>query len=119
MKYLLFFRLLLLLFILQACNRNEKEELGTVSFGTNTDILNCIVTPKIYIDNVFKGIVPGYIDSIKNCHSDSTLNIEIPVGHHTYKFIAADDEGNCLEQKTGEFYIEKDGCKKIFLNIGN
>jgi hypothetical protein len=111
-------RIFILIFILQACHKNEKEETGTVSFGTNTDLANCLVTPKIYIDNIYKGILPGYIDSIRNCSSDSTFNIELTTGYHTYKFVAADDSGNCRKEILGDFFLNKDECMKIFINSG-
>lgn len=109
-------RIFILTIIFNACAEYEEKETGTVSFGTNTDLWNCYVTPKIYVDNVEMGIVPGYIDSIRNCSSDSTLNIDLAIGHHTYKFVTADNLSSCRKVIKGEFYLEKDECKRIYIN---
>lgn len=62
------------------------------------------------------GFVPGYIDSIRNCSSDSTLNIDLPIGHHTYKFVTSDNIIYCRMVVKGDFFLKKDECMRIFIN---
>jgi hypothetical protein len=102
---------------LTSCRKDDNDEKGNVSFGTNTDLLNCITTTKVFIDNEEMGIVPGYCDTIIDCFGDNTLNIELSTGLHSYKYEVSGQNGNCYREKTGDFILDKNECKKIFFDI--
>ena len=103
-----------LLFFIYGC---EETGNGTVSFGSNYEILNCMVESKVFIDGDKIGSIPGYCDTIINCISDYTLNKEISEGTHSFRIEIANQSGNCYNEKSGEFSIKKDDCVRIFFNV--
>lgn len=100
------------------CKKRDDTGKGIVSFGTNTYIYHCELISKVYIDNKEIGIIPGFCDTIINCQSENTLNIEVLAGKHSYK-IEINGKIGCTfhYEKVEEFTIENDECKRIFFNI--
>ena len=99
------------------CDKNDTEDKGNVSFGTNTSLLNCITTTKVYIDNKEIGIVEGTCNTIIDCAGENTLNIELSTGKHSFKFEVSGLNGSCYREKSGDFTLDKDECEKIFFDI--
>ncbi len=112
MKKVLIFGILL--FIL-GC---DKKGNGTVSFGSNDDLLNCIHEATVFIDGNEIGTIPGYCESILDCASENTLNHIITEGEHSYEIVIQNESGgSCYMEKTGEFIIGEDECVKIYFNV--
>lgn len=103
--------------VIIGCDKNETEDKANVSFGTNTSILNCITTTKIYVDSIEIGIVEGNCGSIIDCNGENTLNIELSTGEHNYRFEVTGLNGSCYRQKAGDFKLDKNECEKIFFDI--
>jgi len=115
MKKLIIILISAILFL--GCDKNENSDKGTISFGVNTHLINCIVTSKVYLDDKETGIIPGFCDTIIDCKSDNTLNLEIPTGQHSFKIEIVGQSGSCLREKTGDLILEKYECKRIFFDI--
>lgn len=103
--------------IIVGCDKNDIEDKGSVSFGINTHILNCVTTTKVYIDNREVGIIEGFCDTIIDCKSENTLNIELKTGKHNFRFEVSGLNGSCFREKAGDFELDKDECEKIFFDI--
>lgn len=116
MKSKLTFITIILMTII-GCDKNDTYNKGSVSFGTNTRLLNCITTTKVYIDNKEIGIVEGFCDTIIDCAGDNTLNIELSTGEHSFRFEVSGLNGSCYREKAGDFTLDKYECEKIFFDI--
>lgn len=116
MKYLLSIGFVLLMIGSISCN---KEGAGTVSFGSNSSLMNCITESSVFIDDVHVGIIPGSCDSVVNCSGEQTLNVEVSEGEHSYRIEIVSSEGNCHKETTGEFSVSDGECVKIFFDIKN
>jgi len=100
-----------------ACDKNDVDNKGNLSFGTNTSLLNCITTTNVFVDNKEIGIVEGNCDTIIDCAGENTLNIELPTGEHSFRFEVTGLNGSCYREKSGDFKLDKDECEKIFFDI--
>lgn len=117
MKHL--FLLGLLIFIV-GCDKNKdlvNEGTGTVSFGSNYELLNCTVESEVFVDGELIGSLPGNCDSIIDCAGDATLNHELSEREHSFEIILSAQDGSCYADTSGEFTIYKDDCLAIHFNI--
>jgi hypothetical protein len=111
----------LALFII--CCENEKSndvDMGHVSFGSNTSLLNCVVDVYVFIDNSEKGKIPSqsFADSVVDCTTPSNLNLSIPVGVHDFKVEIREVFGGCWYRDTsGTITVIKDKCIPIFIDV--
>jgi hypothetical protein len=97
----------------------EKKMTGTVSFGANSGVVNCITHVKIYIDDKEIGIIPDVCNEIKSCSDSANLNFQIETGHHFYKAEILNNQGGidgCLSGTTGSFFVNENECVKIFID---
>lgn len=104
-----------LIIIMSSC---EKDGEGTVSFGSNDDLLNCIHEAYVFIDGIEVGIIPGYCDSIIDCSSASTLNYAVKEGSHEFVLVVENRQGGtCYYEITGEFEVDPNKCVKIYYDV--
>lgn len=106
-----------ILILIIGCEKSKTYDVGQVSFGINTHIINCVTTTKVYVDNKEVGIIKGFCDTIIDCSSENTLNIELNTGEHGFRFEVSGLNGSCFREKAGDFELEKNECKKIFFDI--
>jgi len=105
MRLKLFFISINLILII-GCEKSEIDDMGKASFGINTHIINCVTTTKVYVDNKEVGIIKGFCDTIIDCSSENTLNIELKTGKHDFRFEVSGENGSCFREKLGDFEIE-------------
>lgn len=105
-----------LLLIIVGCDK-DKDGTGTVSFGSNYYLMNCIVESALFVDGELIGSLPGNCDSIVDCASDLTLNLEVSEGDHSYEIIISNQDGSCFADTSGVFAVGKDECIKIHFDI--
>lgn len=115
-KYITIFLVVIVIF--SSCEKKDDTGKGIISFGTNTHMYHCELITKVYIDNKEIGIIPGFCDTIIDCQSGNTLNIEVQAGKHNYK-IEINGKIGCTfyYENFGEFTIENGECKMIFFDI--
>jgi hypothetical protein len=107
--------LILVFMLLIGC---EEKGIGTVSFGSNNDLLNCIQDAYVFVDGIEIDIIPGYCDSIIDCESEYTLNHTVTEGNHDYKIVIENrSAGTCYMEKTGDFAIKKDECIRVYYDV--
>ncbi len=103
-----------LLFFSISCN---KTRTGTVSFGANYDIINCITTVSIYIDGEKMGKLEQPSHGITGCNQPGNLNLMLPVGNHHYRVEIKPHEGvGCSKNIEGNFKLNENDCIKIFID---
>ena len=100
-----------------SCKESNESDNGTVSFGVNTHLINCIANGEVFIDGKSIGIIPGCCDSIFDCTSTNTLNRTISMGNHSYFIEVEGQSGSCLREKAGDFNVLKGECIKIFMDL--
>ena len=109
------FFLIGLIILMSSC---EKDSEGTVSFGSNDDLLNCIHEAYVFIDGIEVGIIPGYCDSIIDCSSASTLNYTVKEGDHEFEIEVENRQGGiCYSKISGEFKVDADECVRIYYDV--
>lgn len=111
-----------LIFTIVSCENNGSNDddiigSGTVSFGSNFHLVNCVIESKVIIDGELIGSLPGSIDTIIDCSGDATLNHELLEGDYSFEIILSDQDGSCFADTTGEFTIGKDECITIHFDI--
>lgn len=102
----------LLPFILTSC-----EDRGTVSFATNTAIVNTPLEAVLLVGTNDYGVIPGYTDTVPDCSSPEYLNIELPAGDYEYLVEIRNLSGDCLADTAGTFSIESSGCMSVFIDV--
>ncbi|MCT4639410.1 MAG: hypothetical protein N4A72_17025 [Bacteroidales bacterium] len=109
--------LLLAIIILSACNDNDDKKTGYVTFGANYDIINCLSTATIFIDNKSIGVLNSPTSSISDCGEQSNLTTELVTGMHVYKIEIRPKEGaEFTKDINGMFTISEGECEKIFID---
>ncbi len=111
-----------LLLVMVSCDKNKElveEGTGTVSFGSNYGLLNCIIESEVFVDGELIGSIPGSCDSVFDCAGDATLNHELSEGEHSFEIILSDQDGSCFADTTGEFTVGTDECLTIHFDISN
>jgi hypothetical protein len=112
--------LLLTLFFLTACEKDQNK--GRVTFYTNAQyVLNCgPFDVEIYIDNSLIGVIKeSYLplDSTPECYSLSNerlLSLEEPEGD--YEFTARLTCSETLKY-LGNFRVKKDSCSLVYIDL--
>lgn len=104
-------------FFATGCEKSTEENMGNVSFGVNTHVINCIAVAEVFIDNKSQGLIPGYCDTIINCDSVNTLNIEISEGKHSYYIELKEQSSSCYNEQAGDFEVKDDECVKVFFDL--
>ena len=100
-----------------SCNKDKTNKTGFVTFGANYNIINCITTVTIYVDNINIGTLKNFTDTISDCGEKSNITKELTVGEHSYKVeIRPKDGTGCTKDIYGSFTIKENECKKIFID---
>ena len=103
--------------IFSSCNKEENNKSGFVTFGANYNIINCISTVTIYLDDKNIGVLTSPIDTILDCGQDQNITKEVLVGNHSYKVEIRPESGTgCTKDINGSFEIKENECKKIFID---
>ena len=109
------FLLIGLIVVMASC---EKDGDGTVSFGSNDDLLNCIHEAYVFVDGIEIGTIPGYCDSIIDCSSTNTLNYTIREGNHEFEIVVENRQGGtCYSEITGEFVVDPNECIRLYYDV--
>lgn len=112
MKHYIFIGILVLI---SSCGKDGE---GTVSFGSNDDLLNCIHEAYVFVNGIEIGIIPGYCDTITDCSGDNTLNYTITEGNHAFKIVVENRQGGtCYSETSGEFKVDTDECVRIYYDV--
>jgi len=84
--------------IFSSCNKDENDNTGFITFGANYNIINCITTVTIYVDNTNIGTLTSYTDTISDCGEESNITKELSVGEHSYKIEIRPESGTgCMK----------------------
>lgn len=99
-----------------SCSKDETKK-GTVTFGANYNVINCITTVTVFIDGEKLGKLNFYTDSIIDCGRPENLNKQLPVGQHAYKVEIRPAMGTgCTKDISGNILINENECTKVFIN---
>ena len=107
----------LFFFFAIGCEKSTESDMGNVSFGVNTHLINCISVAEVFIDNKSQGLIPGFCDTIINCDSVNTLNLKIAVGKHSYYIELKEQSSSCYNEQSGDFELKDNECVKIFFDL--
>lgn len=106
--------------IFNSCNKDKKDKTGFVTFGANYDIVNCISTVTIYIDNENIGTLNNPTNSIIDCGEESNITKELSIGEHSYNIEIRPENGTdgagCMKDINGTFIVSENKCEKIFID---
>lgn len=106
-----------LIFLFSCKDENNNGATGTVAFGANYHIINCITTVDVFIDGKHYGQLEGPADSVPDCMANYGLRTELETGHHAYKVEIRPLMGiGCSEDVEGELNITEGGCETVFIN---
>lgn len=119
MKNIIFYSTIsfLLFFTLNSCKTTCCHNITPVSFGVNSNIINCITVTKVYVDNNEIGEIPGTTSNVISCNSPDNLNVEFGESGHLYKIVVMGIEGDTVAIKEGEFDVTDSDCIKIFFDL--
>lgn len=107
----------LLLFSITFIVACKKEKNGKVTFGANYNIISTPVKVIVYIDNEEKGTLSNPVNSITDCDVSGNVTVELENGTHAYKVVIIQISSNgTLATLTKEFTLEKNDCKKFFID---
>lgn len=102
---------------LLSCEKTDSTPKGSVTFGANNHIINCITKVVIVIDGEEVGVIPGFSDAITECGNKQNLTKGLPIGHHTYVAKIIPEHGNeCRKEISGSFDLIQNECVKIFID---
>lgn len=102
-----------------SCNDDEQAT-GTVVFGANYHVINCITEVDVYIDGEHIGQLENFTDSVPNCDLDYGIRKEIEIGTHSYKVEIRPDTGTgCTADVSGELDVKEGGCETVFVDFFN
>ena len=94
---------------------NQKN--GSVTFGANYHVINCITTVTIFLDGENIGTLQHFVDAIDNCGETENITKNIPIGIHSYKVEIRPESGSaCTKDILGTFEISENECKIIFID---
>jgi len=97
-------------------NKDDGKN-GTVTFGANYDVINCITTVTIFIDGQNIGKLTNATDTITECGHPGNVTKRLPVGEHSYKVEIRPALGSgCSKDITGTVQIKENECTKVFIN---
>lgn len=104
-----------------ACDPSSEEK-GEVTFGANYNVINCLVSVTVFIDEEKVGELGSPVASITSCGQVGNITKQLPVGDHTYKvnIYSKDTEGWCatpIETISGTFTVTANECTKVFLDF--
>ena len=106
-----------LIFLFASCGEHQGDKKGTVTFGANYHIINCISTVTIYVDGENIGTLQHSVDAITACGQEENLTKELSVGEHTYRVEIRPENGiGCTRDVNGTFTVAENECTKIFLD---
>lgn len=98
------------------CSKDESKN-GSVTFGANYDVINCMTTVTIFIDGNKIGKLESPIHEITNCGQPENITKEIPAGEHSYKVEIRPLEGSgCTKDLSGTVLIKENECTKVFID---
>lgn len=117
MKYLRYFRFLLFFVLTTTSCEKDSGKTGTVTFGANYHIINCITNITVFIDGEKVGMIEMPSDSVIDCGISGYLNKDVSIGNHSYKVEIRPEMGaGCTKDIKGTFRIHENECKKIFID---
>jgi len=108
------------LVILFVAGSYTKEEslYGSVTFGANYHVINCLVTVTIYIDHQKIGKLESYTNPLADCYQPDCITRTLPPGPHTYQVEIRGETGNtCMKDISGSFEIFENECERIFIDF--
>ena len=98
-----------------SCEDVKNEVKGTVTFGANYHVINCISTVTIFIDDKEIGTLQDAVNDITDCYAEGNITKEIPIGEHSYKVEIRSTAG-CNKEITGTLTITENECTKVFID---
>lgn len=101
-----------------SCKTTCCHNNATVSFGSNTNLLNCLCTAKVYVDGNEIGEIPGSVSDVISCDNENNLNVEFSESDHYYEIIIFSGS-DTLGKQTGYFDVSKSDCIKLFFDVNN
>jgi hypothetical protein len=108
-----------LIFFVSSCDENlNNQKKGSVTFGANYHVINCITTVTIFLDGKNIGTLQHSVDAIENCGEDGNITKKVSIGEHSYKveFRSGSGGSECTKDISGIFEISEDECKTIFID---
>lgn len=100
-----------------SCNNDEEKATGTVVFGANYHVIDCITNVNVFIDGKHVRTLEVFADSVPDCDYNYGIREELTVGRHSYKVEIRPDMGTgCMADVQGKLNIEEGGCETIFIN---
>jgi hypothetical protein len=106
----------LFLLVIFSC-RHEENLKGTVTFGANYDVINCITNVVIFIDGKQIGKLNSPSHGITECGQPENLTEELMVGPHSYKIEIRPALGiGCTKDINGTVDIIENECTKVFID---
>jgi hypothetical protein len=116
MKNKISFVVFLIIFLFSCTDENEKTY-GTVVFGANYHVIDCITNVDVFIDGKHIGQLETPADSVPDCDLNYGLREELATGHHNYKIEIRSEQGiGCTKDITGELNITEGCCETVFID---
>ncbi|MEZ5104267.1 MAG: hypothetical protein R2757_07215 [Draconibacterium sp.] len=104
-------------FLFFSCKDEDSKATGTVVFGANYGIINCITTVNVFIDGKHMGQLEAPADSVPNCDVNYGIRMELLAGHYNYNVEIRPLMGSgCSKDVSGELDITEGGCETVFIN---
>jgi len=105
---------------ISSCDKEKSDpRKGTVTFGANYHVINCMSTVTVFLDGKNIGTLQHSVDAIYHCGEAENITKEIPVGEHSYKVEIRPENGGggCTKDISGTFVIsDENECRTIFID---
>jgi hypothetical protein len=100
-----------------SCDNEDLNGEGTVTFGANFHIIDCITYVTVYVDGEELGTLQNSTTEITECNSPENLSKDLPAGKHNYLVEIRPDLGTgCTKDISGSFTLVDNECEKIFID---
>ncbi|MEN8118251.1 MAG: hypothetical protein ABFS16_14795 [Bacteroidota bacterium] len=116
-KYISNLLLFCLFAFIVSCNDDNVNSTGTVVFGANYHVINCISNVDVFIDGKHIGQLEVFADSVPDCSRNYGLRKELEIGNYDYKVEIRPPQGTgCTKDLFGELNITEGGCETVFID---
>ncbi len=116
-KRIVFLFIPIFLILIFSCESENLNGNGTVTFGANFHIIDCISYVTVYVDDIELGTLQNSTNEITECNAPENLSKELTAGKHSYLVEIRPPIGTgCTKDISGTFTLVDNECEKIFID---
>ena len=103
-----------------SCEKENEEEIGTVTFGANYHIVDNTINVSVMVDRQVIGLLISSTNEITECGAEGNFTYDFEPGEHSYIVQINTATGSSYtDDLTGTFNLEAGECEKILIDFNN